>query len=96
MEFTSQIRMFEHIWNTREHISELSGLPLLNKQHPQWHWMFAHILPKGTYPHYKFNPDNIILCLPDEHARQEEFPKFIERRDELKRKYYKEYYNKKY
>lgn len=88
--------MFEHIWNTREHISELSGLPLLNRQHPQWHWQFGHILSKGTYPKWKFNPKNIILCLPDEHARQEEFPKFIERRDELKREYYKEYYSKKF
>lgn len=56
----------------------------------------ARILPKGSYPKWKFEEKNIILCLPEEHARQETFPKFIERRDELKREYYKEYYRKEY
>ena len=94
MSFTSQPKLFAHIWETRKHRSELSDAPLLPKGHFQWHWQFAHILPKGSYPKWKFEPKNIILCLPDEHSRQETFPEFIRRRDELKREYYKEFYNK--
>ena len=93
---SSQSKLFNLIWEKRPHVSELSGRPLLPKGHPQWHWQMAHILPKGTYPKWKFEEKNIILCLPEEHARQETFPKFIERRDELKREYYQEYYNKVY
>lgn len=78
------------------HRSELSGATLLPKGHPQWHWQFAHILPKGTYPKWKFEEKNIALCLPEEHARQETFPKFIEKRDELKREYYQEFYGKEF
>ena len=58
------------------------------------HWQCLHILPKGTYPKYKLEPKNILLALPDEHERQEQFDVFIEKRDELKREYYKEYYGK--
>jgi hypothetical protein len=94
MEFKNQAQLFNHIWETREHISELSGKPLLPKGHLMWHWQFLHILPKGTYPKFKLLPKNIILALPDEHERQEQFEKFIERRDKLKREYYKEFYKK--
>ena len=94
--FRNQTEMFEYIWKTRSHISELSGLPLPEKGSFQWHWIFAHCLPKGSYPKWKFEPKNIILCLPDEHARQETFPEFIRRRDELKREYYKEFYGKEF
>jgi hypothetical protein len=92
----NQSQLFNKIWESRQHRSELSGLPLLPKGHPQWHWQFAHILPKGTYPKWKFEEKNIILCLPEEHARQETFPKFIEKRDELKREYYQEFYGKEF
>ena len=96
MIFTSQLKLFAHIWQTREHCSELSGAPLLPKGHFQWIWQFAHILSKQSYPKWKFNPKNIILCLPDEHAKQESYPEFIRRRDELKREYYKEFYGKEF
>lgn len=92
----TQAQLFNKIWEEREHRSQLSGAPLLPQGHFQWHWQFAHILPKGSYPKWKLNPDNIILCLPDEHAKQEQFPKFIEIRDKLKREYYKEFYGKEF
>ena len=92
--FKSQKELFMHVWNSRTHVSELTGKPLLPKSNFQHHWQFLHILAKGTYPAYKFREENIMLALPDEHERQEQFPKFIERRDELRREYYKEIYNK--
>ena len=93
---SSQSRLFNDIWESRTHRSELSGAPLLPKGHPQWHWQFAHVLPKGSYPKWKFEAKNIILCLPEEHSHQEQFPVFIEKRDQLKREYYKEFYGKEF
>lgn len=94
--FKNQSELFAHIWKTREHVSELSGKPLLNNGHPQWHWQFLHLLGKGAYPAFKLREDNIILALPDEHEKQEEFEEFILRKDEMKRLYYKEIFNKEF
>jgi hypothetical protein len=82
--------LFIEIWEERPHLSEVSGRPLLPIGHWQWHWQFAHILTKGAYPSFKFRKDNIILMLPEEHEKQESFASFIEKREELKRKYYDE------
>ena len=95
-QFKNQIEMYRYIWETRDHISELTGKPLLNQNHPQWVWQFLHILPKGTYPKYKLNPDNIILGLPEEHETQEGFLKFQDKKQELMQEYYKEFYGKEY
>lgn len=84
----SQLEMFEEIWAEREHVSELSGKPLLPKGHCQWHWQFLHVLSKSSYPSYRLNKDNIMLGLPEEHAIQERFPIFVEKRDKLRREYH--------
>ena len=95
-QFKNQSEMFNWIWDKRPHVSEISGQPLLPKGHSQWHWQFLHILPKGSYPKYKFNPNNIILALPEEHENQEQYEYFQQRQLELKRQYYKEFYNKEF
>lgn len=94
--FKNQKEMFVWIWDARHHQSELSGKQLLHPNHPQWHWQFLHVLPKGSYPKYKLNPDNILLGLPEEHERQEQFEVFKKKKLELKRQYYKEFYGKEY
>lgn len=96
MKFKNQKELFEHVWETRPHISELSGEPLLPKGSFKWHWQMLHILSKGSYPNYKLNPDNIILALPEEHDHQERFPEFNRRKDLLRRDYYEKYYGKKF
>ena len=87
MKFKNQKEMFDYVWDSRPHISELSNRPLLPRNHFKWHWQFLHVLPKGSYPKYKLNPENILLALPDEHDRQEQFEVFVEKREELKREY---------
>lgn len=94
MEFKNQKEMFLWIWESREHVSELTGEDLLPPSHSQWHWQFLHVLPKGSYPKYKLNPDNILLGTPTEHTNQEHYKVFNDKQLELKRAYYKEYYNK--
>lgn len=83
----TQKQLFDEIWLARDHFSEVSGLPLYPKGHWQWHWQFAHVLNKGAYPSFKYNPDNIMLMLPHEHEKQEQYEVFIEKREQLKRKY---------
>jgi len=96
MKFKNQMELFNHVWDTRPHVSEVSDKPLLPRGHFQWHFQFLHILPKGTFPHYKLNPDNIILALPEEHDHQERFPEFNRRKDLLRKSYYEKYYGKKF
>jgi hypothetical protein len=96
MVFKNQKEMFMHIWETREHISELSGSPLLPKGNFKWHWQFIHVLGKGPYPSYKLREENILLGLPNEHENQEHFKVFQDKHEELKREYYKEIYNKEF
>ncbi len=88
--------MFNWIWDNRPHVSELSETLLLPKSHPKWHFQFGHILPKGSYPKWKLNPDNIMLMLPEEHEHQETWIKFVEKKEELRRQYYKEFYGKEF
>lgn len=90
MEFKNQTDLFNHVWNTRKHISEISGKNL----YPPGHWLFfhqfAHVLSKGAFPRYKLNPDNIMLMLPEEHSNQEQYEKYQARKDELKAQYSRE------
>lgn len=85
-------KLFLEIWNEREHVSYLTGEPLLPYGHPKWHWQFLHVLSKNHYTRWKTNKKNIILALPKEHEKQESFPKFIELRDRLKQEYFKQIY----
>ena len=83
----NQSQLFAHVWETREHISEVSGKTLLHEGHSMWHWQFAHVLGKGTNTRWKLNPDNIMLMLPEEHTNQERFEAFRERQQKLKLAY---------
>lgn len=83
-------QLFEHVWETRDHKSEISGKDLLPKGHSLWHWQFAHVLSKQAYPAYKLEEKNIMLVLPHEHTEQEKYTEFIERREQLKTEYNKE------
>lgn len=86
-----ELEMFNEIWDERPHFSEVSGELLLPKGHPQWHWQFAHVLNKGTYTRYKFNKENIMLMLPEEHMKQERYPKFQQKHEQLKAQYNEEF-----
>lgn len=84
------------LWENRPHVSELSGKPLLHPNNSKFIWQFLHVLPKGSYPKYKFNPENILLALPEEHEKQNEFQVFNDKYDELRQEYYRTYYGKEF
>lgn len=99
-EFKTQKELFDYIWETRAadngYKSELTDNQLYHKNHPKWHWQFLHILPKGSYPKYKFRSENIILGTPMEHENQNDYEIFNERFEQLRRQYYKEFYGKEF
>jgi hypothetical protein len=92
----NQKELFDYIWSVRPHVSELSGKPLLPVGNMRWHHQFLHVLGKGTYPKWRLNPENIMLALPEEHVNQERYLVFMDRQDELRREYYREFYNKEF
>ena len=90
--FKSQLEMFNWIWTDRMLESQLSGRNLIHPHNMQWHHQFLHILPKGSYPKWKLNPENILLALPEEHEHQERYPYFLELRQQLTLEYHQKYY----
>jgi hypothetical protein len=80
--------LFLEIWEEQEHVSEVSGKPLLPIGSFKWHWQFAHILNKGRFPSSRLDKNNIMLMLPEEHERQETFEIFRDKKIKLMREYY--------
>ncbi|MGV8131208.1 MAG: hypothetical protein ACP5N7_03875 [Candidatus Pacearchaeota archaeon] len=80
-------------------MSEVSGeyLPTLRAIH------FSHLLPKGSYKHYKLNPDNIMLKTEQEHIdwhscsradlvkKDSRWQKVLDKYELLKSKYIEEF-----
>ena len=94
MEFKTQKELFDYVWESRPHVSEISGKPLLPKGDMMHHWQFCHLLGKGVYKKYKFRSENIILALPIEHQYQERYTIFIERQNAVRRAYLTEFEGK--
>lgn len=95
---SGQMAIFDEIWNEREHISEISRLPLHPKGHPQWHWQFSHVLSKGHYKRFKLLKSNVVLMTPEEHFKvtnnthlcksDPAWAWYFERYEQLKQQYY--------
>lgn len=71
--FTNQKQMFDFVWSTREHKCQISGSNLDLVPENRRHWTMAHIIPKGLYPMFKLNPDNILLISPEAHQLVDNF-----------------------
>ncbi len=70
--FKSQPEMFLHVWNTRPHICELTGVPLnFVEGGDEWFCCMAHLLRKGVFTYFKLNPDNVMLLHPDVHSKMD-------------------------
>ena len=68
--FSSQYEMFKSIWDNNDHVSYLSGLPILISENTDlWFSIFAHVLSKAQnrYPEYKLYAKNIVMLTPFEH-----------------------------
>jgi hypothetical protein len=70
--FMSQKEMFSYIWDNLPLIDGhkrcwISDAPLMPEGHYLFYNQFAHVLPKGKYPLFKLNPENIVVILPEIH-----------------------------
>lgn len=99
---SGDLEFFQEAWNERPHISEISGEPLVEFDVR----MFSHILPKGSYPLFRFNKANLILKTPEEHNQWQfaahklvgnvKWENIFKLKEELTREYYKKYYGKEF
>jgi hypothetical protein len=80
--------MFLRVWKKRQHLSEVSGLPLVGEPLSVY---FHHILPKEKYPQAALDEENIILLTLNEHDQVESdmyrYEEVNKRREQLKQKY---------
>lgn len=89
-------KFYQEIWETRDHVSEVSGTPLGDQPNATY---FAHILGKGAYPAFRHRKDNLMLMTFEEHymydhethkAREDErFDKVFAKAEELKQEYFR-------
>jgi len=81
-------QFFLQIWKKRQHLSEISGLPLIGEPLSVY---FHHILPKEKYPQTALDEENIILLTLNEHDQVESdiyrFEEVNKRREQLIKKY---------
>ena len=63
---TGEIAMLDRLMEERGPFSEISGVPLMPKGTPRYHWQIFHILGKGEYPELRLEDFNVILTTADE------------------------------
>jgi hypothetical protein len=67
--FTCELEMFHQIWGERPHKCIFTGENLDQYFGTDfWFSCFAHILPKGKFPLFKLNPENVRLVYPEFHS----------------------------
>jgi len=106
--FRGERQLFEYLWETKSHKSEISGRNL--EDITLFFSMFAHVLNKKSFPLFRYNPRNIMIVHPEEHVLidagtassrrkyQEEYPsadfiRFYLRKEELLKQYPKKEYS---
>lgn len=67
--FKGELDMFNYIWETRPHVCEFTG-ERLEQFHGTdlWYSCFLHVLPKGKFPLFKLNSENVRLGFPAFHT----------------------------
>lgn len=71
--YKSEMEMFKDIWQQREHKCLFTGSNLDLVPKYQFHWMFLHLLRKGSYRFFKYNPSNVVLGHPNFHVAADNF-----------------------
>jgi hypothetical protein len=67
--YSSEKPMFDDIWDTRSHVCQFTNESLEQFYGTDlWYNCFAHVLPKGKFILFKYNPENIRLVYPEFHS----------------------------
>lgn len=74
------------IWNERKHVSEASGKWLGDEPRTVY---FDHLLEKSTYPHLRYEKENIMLLTWEEHSNKynKPHPEHIKRINQAKQRF---------
>lgn len=70
---TGERALFEALYRQRGGRSEVSGQQLLPPAHERFHAQGSHLLPKGTHPELRLEPDNIVMITAAEHDQWHQF-----------------------
>lgn len=65
--------IFEEIWNEREHNCYVCGCTIAEPRAIN----FSHLLPKGMYPEFRLDKNNIVLLCADDHQRWTHYGKSL-------------------
>ena len=71
---TGERELFVGLWAKAGGRSRISGEKLLPPEHPMFHFQFAHLAPKGTYPELRLMEENVWPVTVDEHQYQTNDP----------------------
>ena len=71
--FDTQPQLFKHVYFAANKpvkcfISDRDITDCMSGPIDHWKKFFAHILPKGKYTYWKYNPRNIIMLHPEAHT----------------------------
>lgn len=64
---TGERALFEELYHKCGGRSEVSGAQLLPPAHALFHAQGSHLLPKGTHPELRLDPQNIVMITTSEH-----------------------------
>lgn len=65
---TGERQVFQAMWDKDEiKLSYVTGVPLHDQKDGRAYY-FSHVLPKGKYPKFRLNPDNIVYMTLSEHG----------------------------
>jgi hypothetical protein len=85
----TEFDLFVRIFYERGPFSELTGKRIPYKPGDTLFVnCFLHCVNKGRSPSLRMDPRNILIGLPEEHDRQDEYPVFTERKEEMLRTLY--------
>jgi hypothetical protein len=100
---TGELALFKTIFEEREKRCFLTNAKLKSYEYymsiGMFHNIFHHVLSKGLYGRFRFNPNNIIMLLPDVHNDVEvmatsdlmrkypHYNKLLTLKDKLKKEY---------
>lgn len=96
---TGEAVMFETIWNTRPHVSFITGKSLGSEARS---FFFAHVLHKSTHPEFRLYDRNIVLLTHEQHQAWDQGSRLALRKDpdwdkmfalevQLKEEYFKQF-----
>lgn len=67
--YKSLTQFYKQLWKERDHVCFVTKEPLDKYYYSSYRRnIFMHVIPKGKFPEYKFNCENMVLGTPQVHS----------------------------